>query len=55
MLCSGMHSNVMHRFMVQAFQDPPLCGSTDVMTFISVPICSHVFGLELKLVCTYIF
>jgi hypothetical protein len=23
-----MHSNVMHRFMVQAFQDPPLCSST---------------------------
>ncbi len=28
MLCLGMHSNVMHRFMVQAFQDPPLCSST---------------------------
>ncbi len=28
MLCLGMHSNVMHRFMVQAFQDPPLCRST---------------------------
>jgi hypothetical protein len=25
MLCLGMHSNVMHRFMVQAFQDPTLC------------------------------
>jgi hypothetical protein len=23
-----MHSNVMHRFMVQAFQDPPFCSST---------------------------
>jgi hypothetical protein len=23
-----MHSNVMHRFMVQALQDPPLCSST---------------------------
>ena len=23
-----MHSNVMHRFMVQAFQDPPLCNCT---------------------------
>jgi hypothetical protein len=23
-----MHSNVMLRFMVQAFQDPPLCSST---------------------------
>jgi len=28
MLCLGMHSNVMLRFMVQAFQDPPLCRST---------------------------
>jgi hypothetical protein len=25
---SGMHSNVMHRFMMQAFQDPPLWSST---------------------------
>jgi len=23
-----MHSNVMHRFLVQAFQDPPFCSST---------------------------
>ncbi len=28
MICLGMHSNVMLRFMVQAFQDPPLCSST---------------------------
>ncbi len=28
MLCLGMHSNVMLRFMVQAFQDPPLCSIT---------------------------
>ncbi len=28
MLCLGMYSNVMHRFMVQAFHDPPLCCST---------------------------
>ncbi len=28
MLCLGMHSNVMLRFMVQALQDPPLCSST---------------------------
>ncbi len=27
-LCLGMHSNVMHRFMVQAFQDPRLCSRT---------------------------
>jgi len=27
-LCLGMHSNVMHRFMVQPFQDPPFCSST---------------------------
>ncbi len=29
MLCLGMHSNVMLRFMGQAFQDPPLCSSTE--------------------------
>ncbi len=28
MLCLGMHSNMMLRFMVQALQDPPLCSST---------------------------
>jgi hypothetical protein len=28
MLCLGMHSNVMLRFIVQALQDPPLCSST---------------------------
>ncbi len=28
MICLGMHSNVMLHFMVQAFQDPPLCSST---------------------------
>jgi hypothetical protein len=27
-LCLGMHSNVMLRFMVQALQDLPLCSST---------------------------
>ncbi len=27
-LCLWMHINVMHRFMVQAFQDPPFCSST---------------------------
>jgi hypothetical protein len=35
MLCLGMHSNVMLRFMVQAFQNPPLCSST-VDTVLSV-------------------
>ncbi len=28
LICLGMHSNVMLHFMVQAFQDPPLCSST---------------------------
>ncbi len=28
MLCLGIHSNVMHRFMVQGFQDPPFCSTT---------------------------
>jgi hypothetical protein len=28
LICLGMHSNMMLRFMVQAFQDPPLCSST---------------------------
>ncbi len=27
MICLGIHSNVMLRFMVQAFQDPRLCSS----------------------------
>ncbi len=32
MLYLGMHSNVMLRFLVQAFQDPPLCSSTDPLS-----------------------
>jgi hypothetical protein len=28
-----MHSIVMHRFVVQAFQDPPLCSSTVLDSF----------------------
>ncbi len=28
MVCLVIHRNVMHRFRVQAFQDPPLCSST---------------------------
>jgi hypothetical protein len=28
MICLGIHSNVMFRFMMQAFQDPPLRSST---------------------------
>jgi hypothetical protein len=37
MLCLGTHSNVMHRFMVQAFQEPPLCSSTRFCKFFGVP------------------
>ncbi len=37
-LCLGMHSNVMHRFMVQAFQDAPFCSST-----IHFHIAAHYF------------
>jgi hypothetical protein len=33
-LCLGMHTNVMLRFMVQALQDPPSCSSTSC-TFIA--------------------
>jgi len=36
MICSGMHSNVMLRFMVQAFQDPQLC-SSNKNTIIIIP------------------
>ncbi len=32
-LCLEMHSNVMHRFMVQAVQDPPFCRSTVLDVF----------------------
>jgi hypothetical protein len=39
MICLGMHSNVMLRFMVQAFQDPPLCSSTQ-----STCRCEDVHG-----------
>jgi hypothetical protein len=35
MLCLGMHSIVMLRFMVQAFQDTPLCSSTRIYQVIS--------------------
>ncbi len=35
MLCLGMHSNVMHRFMVQAFQDPSLWSSTGMKCLFS--------------------
>jgi hypothetical protein len=38
MLRLGIHSNVMHRFMVQAFQDPPLCSSTKKWT-VSRDVC----------------
>jgi hypothetical protein len=30
MLCFGMHSNMMLRFMVQALQEPSLCSSIDI-------------------------
>jgi hypothetical protein len=43
MLCLGMHSNVMHRFMVQAFQDPPLCSSTFLNQYILI-INSELFA-----------
>ncbi len=36
-LCLGMHSYVMLRFMVQALQDPPLCSSTE---FVPSMMCS---------------
>ncbi len=34
-LSLGMHIYVMHRFMVQAFQDPPLCSSTGMKCLFS--------------------
>jgi hypothetical protein len=40
-LCLGMHSNMMHRFMVQAFQDPPFCSST-------LPSSSLIDGAQLR-------
>ncbi len=45
MLCLGMHSNVMLCFMVQAFQDPPLCNSTD-RTFRGSPVLLRQCSLK---------
>jgi hypothetical protein len=42
MLCLGMHSNVMHRFRVQAFQDPPLCSSIDEIAVVVGEIESKI-------------
>ncbi len=39
MLCLGMHSNVIHCFMVQALQDPPLCSSTVDSAALSPATC----------------
>jgi hypothetical protein len=41
-LCLGMHSNVMLRFIVHALQDPPLCSSTvsALMLFCAGPVGS---------------
>ncbi len=47
-LCLGMHSNVMHRFMVQAFQDPPFCSST------VLDVCSLCTPLSLFIFFTYL-
>jgi hypothetical protein len=64
MLCLGMHRNVMHRYMVQAFLDPPLCGSTELS---HVLYCSHstrllaattlrnVLGTHNVLKCNYVY
>ncbi len=30
MLCLEMHSNVIFRFMAQAFQDLPVCSNTNI-------------------------
>ena len=42
MLCLGMHSNVMLRFMVQALQDAPLCSSTFQPSRGPVYLCIYV-------------
>jgi hypothetical protein len=33
MVCLVIHRNVTHRFRVEALQDPPLCSSTEMVTF----------------------
>jgi hypothetical protein len=40
-----MHSNVMHRFMVKAFQYPPFCSSTTNRSGWNLRRCSLVFCL----------
>ncbi len=46
MICLGMHSNVMLRFTVQSFQDPPLCSSTYFSGRISCPEEKPAFKTE---------
>ncbi len=43
MLCLGMHSNVMLRFIVQVLQDPPLCSSTH-NTFNQKPLSFYSYS-----------
>jgi hypothetical protein len=53
MVCLGIHQNVIHRFMVQALQDPPLCSSTASVT-LSRPITppQHILWFLLGLSLT---
>ena len=37
LLCLGIHSNVMLRFMVRALQDPPICSNTGLQISMCVP------------------
>jgi hypothetical protein len=52
MICLGMHSNVMLCFIMQAFQDPPLCSSTieaiTVLVFLQLQLFRHVYKINVR-------
>jgi hypothetical protein len=51
MVCVVIHRNVMHRFRVQALQDPPLCSSTDFSRQHNQPVIFKHFDLLYCLLC----
>ncbi len=55
-LCLGMHSNVKHRFMVQAFQDPPVCSITVLDVFsLCTPLSLFIFFAYLSFILFPVF
>jgi hypothetical protein len=52
-VCLEIHRNVIHRFIVQALQDPPLCSSTDnICTYFVVSfMLSIVLSFDVIVYC----